>query len=556
MSEPEKKSGWRLPEKVGAEDHLVGLAMCVFYVSWLLRTERTLGFSRDEGFYFHASSQYQRWFETLLGPSSSMAFQQSFIDPIWSANHEHPGLMKSLFALSHYYFFDRWHTFQDQSTAYRLPGMLMAGFAIWIIYIWGARAWSRRAGIFAAVGFALMPRVFYHAHIACFDIGITTMWTLCLYVYWRSIGKGWGWAVLLGIVFGLALDTKHNAWILPWVIIPHALFTNRRSLGGKGVVGLPLSILAMIVIGPLLFVGLWPWLWSDTIPRIEEYMKFHLNHEYYNMEYLGQNYFGPPSPRSYMPVMILATVPFVTLALFGIGAWDRAKNALKRMVGTAQRDATQTDLLIALGLLAAVGPWILSSRTPIFGGTKHWFPAYPMLALFAGRGFEVIAKKVETFFADKPERLKPAIAALWASVILAPLALTIHSHPFGLTAYTPIVGGTQGAADLGLNRQFWGFTSENANAEYLDKNAPRNATVFIHDTSRDSWMRMVDENRIRRDIRGVASPTESQLALVHHELHMAEIDHHIWIAYGTACPVYVVAHDGVPVVSIYRRPGI
>jgi hypothetical protein len=340
------------------------------------------------------------------------------------------------------------------------------------------------------------------------------------------------------------------------VIIPHALFTNRRSLGGKGVIGLPMSILAMIVIGPLLFVGLWPWLWNDTFPRIEEYMKFHLNHEYYNMEFLGQNYFAAPSPRSYMPVMILATVPTITIVLFLTGVFDRARNALKRMVGTAPRDATQTDLLIALGLLAAIGPWILSSRTPIFGGTKHWFPAYPLLALFAGRGFEVDDKKVEAFFAETPERLRMATAGLWASVIAAPLALTIHSHPFGLTSYVPLVGGTQGAADLGLNRQFWGFTSQNANAEYMDKNAPTNATVFIHDTSWDSWMRMVDESRIRRDIRGVASPTESQLSLVHHELHMAEIDHHIWIAYGTACPVYVVAHDGVPVVSIYRRPGI
>jgi 4-amino-4-deoxy-L-arabinose transferase-like glycosyltransferase len=220
----------RLPERIGVEDHLVGLAMCVFYISWLLRTERTLGFSRDEGFYFHASSQYQRWFEALFTQGTSVAMQQSFIDPIWSANHEHPGLMKSLFALSHYYFFDRWHLFQDQSTAYRFPGMMMAGVALWVIYLWGARAWSRRAGVFAALAFALMPRVFYHAHLACFDIGITSMWLLCLYVYWRSIGRGWGWAILLGIVFGLALDTKHNAWERIRAFTAKKVMTNRARV--------------------------------------------------------------------------------------------------------------------------------------------------------------------------------------------------------------------------------------------------------------------------------------------------------------------------------------
>ena len=53
-------------------------------------------------------------------------------------------------------------------------------------------------------------------------------------------------------------------------------------------------------------------------------MNFHLHHDYYNIEFLGRTYFGPPSPKSYMPVMIAATVPTVTLLLFLVGAFDRA----------------------------------------------------------------------------------------------------------------------------------------------------------------------------------------------------------------------------------------
>jgi hypothetical protein len=34
---------------------------------------------------------------------------------------------------------------------------------------------------------------------------------------------------------------------------------------------------------------------------------------------------------------------------------------------------------------------------------------------------------------------------------------------------------------------------------------------------------------------------------------MNEVDYSIWAAYGTTSPVHVVAHDGVPMVSIYRR---
>jgi hypothetical protein len=118
----------------------------------------------------------------------------------------------------------------------------------------------------------------------------------------------------------------------------------------------------------------------------------------------------------------------------------------------------------------------------------------------------------------------------------------------------PLVGGNAGGADLGLNRQFWGFTTQSANAEWMEKNAPRGAPVFIHDTAWESWSRMVDEKRVRPDLRGVASPSEARVALVQHELHMNEVDYSIWIAFGTSAPVYVVAQDGVPIVSIYERP--
>ena len=47
---------------------------------------------------------------------------------------------------------------------------------------------------------------------------------------------------------------------------------------------------------------------------------------------------------------------------------------------------------------------------------------------------------------------------------------------------------------------------------------------------------------------------EAMFALVQHELHMNEVDYSIWTAFGTVNPAYVVTHDGVPIVSIYRRP--
>jgi hypothetical protein len=399
-----------------------------------------------------------------------------------------------------------------------------------------------------------------------------TMWILCVYVHWRAQEcRGVGWAVATGIVFGLTLATKLNAWFLPAVLAPHAIVVHGRAFASglrAGRVSLPTSLFAMAILGPMVFLLLWPYLWNDTLARVQWYVEFHLNHEYYNIEYLGRNYFQAPSPRSYLPVMVVATVPTVTLILFLVGAFDRGVVGVKRLVafgreslgqpadpGAPPRDRRETDLLIALALLAACSPWLLSAKTPIFGGTKHWLPAYPLVALLAGRGFSLVVAAGKRALPDlEGPKLAAAEAVATLSVVLAPLAITAHSHPYGIAAYVPLVGGTAGGADLGLNRQFWGYTTENAALEYLNASAPRGATVFIHDTTWEAWGHMQEEGRVRGDLRPVGAPHEGQFSLVQHELHMNEVDYDVWVALGTDAPVYVVLHDGVPMVSIYKRP--
>jgi 4-amino-4-deoxy-L-arabinose transferase-like glycosyltransferase len=564
----------RLPARIGWRDHLIGAALGALYVAALLATARTIGFPRDEGVYFRAGSSYVGWWRLLLEQPEE-ALRPSAIDGAWALNHEHPPLVKTLFGISWWNLHERWHVFADMSTAFRFPAMCLAGAALWITYVFGARARSRSAGLIAAILLGLMPRVFFHAHLACFDVPIMTMWLLCLYVHWRAKKQGGIlWALATGVVFGLALATKHNAWMLPAVAVPHALFVHRRAiLGGlkAGRVSLPASLVSMALIGPAVFYALWPYIWSDTLARVQWWVEFHLNHEYYNIEYLGRNYFGPPSPKSYLPVMVLATVPAVTLLLFLIGASARAAAGGRRLYAWASKklpralpvpsaswveepaDRGETDLLVALGLLVAVGPFFLP-KTPIFGGTKHWLTAYPFLALLAGSGFDLARSAMHRALPGlSRSRRSAAEVALFASVVAAPLAITVHSTPFGLSSYVPLVGGTAGGADLGLNRQFWGYTSQNAAEEYLNDRAPPSATVFIHDTTWEAWARMQDEGRVRRDLRAVGSPHESQLALVEHELHMNELDYATWVTFGTDAPTYIVKHDGVPIVSIYRR---
>lgn len=526
-------------------DSLIAAALFGGYLWSLLATAGSLGFMRDEGFYFAAARAYGAWFE-LLWHSPSEALSAAVVDRYWTVNHEHPSLIKSLFWFSSRFLAG---LFAETSTSFRFPGMVLSSLAVAVTFSWGRSVLGRAGGVVAALSFALMPRVFFHAHLACFDLPVCALWLITGYVYTRSLRSSRrAWVVATGVAYGLLLDTKHNSWIFPFALGAHFVLMHARAV----VSGwrkkrpfwprLPLAWASMLVLGPLVLLALWPWLWHDTLPRLRQYAEFHLGHEYYNMEFLGRTYWQPPMPRPYAWLMTVATVPLVTLVLFGVGAFSAAKSAVQRQALPAHSDFA----FWGVSLLMSYAPW-LSTNTPIFGGTKHWMTAYPFLCLFAGLGFVHVRRALASF----APKLSHA-ALVGACVLVGPLVMTAHSHPFGLSAYTPLVGGAPGAANLGLNRTFWGYTTQSL-APFVNQATPKRGTVYVHDTALASFAMFQEDGRLRRDLRGSLNIAVSDVALYHHEPHMSRVEHQIWATYGTSSPDAIAAFDGVPIAWAYLR---
>jgi hypothetical protein len=245
-------------------------------------------------------------------------------------------------------------------------------------------------------------------------------------------------------------------------------------------------------------------------------------------------------PRGYAFVMTAATVPTVTLIACAIGLG----------VSLRGRDARDpgTTLLWLLAPLVQYAAW-LRPTTPIFGGTKHWLTAYPFLVLFAGVGVAWAAGAARRLWL---RRSGLELEVLFAtSALVPPAAQALHAHPWGLSAYVPLFGGAPGAATLGLNRGFWGYTTD-AIAPYLDE-LPPGARVYVHDTAGSAWDMLQRDRRVRRDLRGVWHVGEAEVSLYHHEQHMAVEEYQAWVAFGTTRPDHVAGLDGVPVIWAYRR---
>jgi 4-amino-4-deoxy-L-arabinose transferase-like glycosyltransferase len=555
------------PQRVTWRDHALGAALAVAYVAVLLATAPALGLSRDEGIYVVAAESYARWFE-LLASDPSQALKPEVIDRFWSMNHEHPALMKSLFAWS-YLLDQKVSLFTRDSLAFRFPGMLSAGLLVWLILVFGTRLYGRRAGLFAALAYALLPRPFYHSHLDAFDVPIAFMVTLVTYAYWRSLSER-RWALWCGVAFGLALATKHNSWFLPGIFALHFAYARwlehrrARATGAAVASRVPYWLGAMLLLGPPIFFASWPWLWHDTAARVREYFVFHLHHPYYNMEYFGVNYFWPPFPASYAFVMTLYTVPVTTLLLAFVGLgwlgrreWSSLRAAFAHgttsACAPAPRDPQHTTVLLLGSVLAPLVVFLVPS-TPIFGGTKHWFTAYPFLALFAGVGFDSALSVYASWVPERLARMRRALAfPLGALLLLPALVETAHSHPFGLSHYGFAAGFVPGAADRGMNRQFWGFTTRSL-VDFFDAHLPHGGRVYACDTLDVSFRMLARDGFLSERIVPTGDIASADYALVHHEKHFAEVDHQIWSTYGTTRPVYVLTYDGVPIISVYENP--
>jgi hypothetical protein len=524
--------------------------------------QRDVGIARDETVYFHAGDQYVAWWSDLFHARGALT--QKSIEAHWAGtdnNSEHPPLMKELFGVSEAVLHG-WFGL-DPVTAYRVPTALLHALLVALVFAWAAAIWGAWEGAIAALLLLFMPRLFFHAGLACFDAPMVAMWFATVAAYHQALTSR-RWAIAAGVAWGLALATKHNALFLPPLFVVHAIAVGWRDVLGdlrarawrRVLWREPLvALYAMAVIGPLVLLVLWPWLWFAPVAHVKGWLEFHLNHTHYNFEYLGQNWNHPPFPWHVALVTTLFTVPVVTLASAALGArilvtrWWRG-----RRDENAARDRTMPALLLFLSAGAAIGPFLLGS-TPIFGAEKHWAPAMPSFAIAAGVGVAWAGRQLAALFAER--RAHACMAAVAVVVCGAAAVETFHAQPYALTEYNALAGGAPGGADLGMNRQFWGVAARGV-LPYLARFAPGpkepHLRVYTHDASPAwGWYQRTGLVPATIDDSGHEDVVSSQMAIVVHERHFDRHDYMIWSAYHTVQPVYVLRVDGVPIVSVYAR---
>ncbi|MFH0901032.1 MAG: glycosyltransferase family 39 protein [Pseudomonadota bacterium] len=556
----------------------------------LLATAPAQGVHRDEAYYMKAGEQYATYYEHALTGKLDAPLARESIARYWSYNSEHPPLMKLLYGLSWRLFHrcdcaeerdlhpgvarlergrHRTLAFLSETSAFRLPTMVLFGLLGALVYLFFVEAFGSRVGAAAAALLTIaQPRAFFHASTASFDLPAATWWFATSYAYWRALEGGKLRALATGLLYGLFLSTKLQSFFLPFALGGHWLFLamsrRRQKLGWPT----PAPLIAMVVVGPLVFAALWPHLWHDTVRRLGGYLAFHWKHVHYNFEYLGHNFNRPPYPWHEPLGMLVTTAPVILLALALAGTallgaasrleqqqQQQRQRQRQRRRQTGDKLSRATWLLILLGVLVPMAPFFFG-RTPIFGETKHWLATMPHLAILAGIAVALVGKRLAVELSPRPV-VGCLMGVALAGVTAAPAVVeTMRSHPYALSHYNALVGGAPGGAELGMNRQFWGYAIAGL-LPWMNANLPPNTKLYLHDCNHDAFEMYRREHLIRPDIvdAGMEEPgvRASQAALVIHEKHFNKYEYMIWNAYGHVRPAAVLVLDGAPLVTLYLR---
>jgi 4-amino-4-deoxy-L-arabinose transferase-like glycosyltransferase len=384
----------------------------------VLTTLDDYGLTYDEPYYLQASKSYTRW---LLSPSWST------IDTRFDSRlSEHPPLANFLAGATIHVLHDRAGLVSELTAA--RTSVIGFVFALNVaLFLFSSALFGRWVGTFVTVSFALLPRVFFHSHLATLDYPMTAMWFLALYAYWKGMRSS-RWIYLSATLVGLAWLTKINGFFLYapigflWI-----LHFDRTDLHGSWT-----RLWPMLVIPPVELVVAWPWLWPNPIARLVEYFQV-FSDLTIPTYYFGIKYGTPPWHLPF--ALAFLTLPVLVWLPAAGGSIARWKD---------RRD----KYFVAFN---ALFPLVMIAFSPSkHDGVRLFLPAFPFFCVLAGAGIHYVAAALR----DRKHRIAFAAAA-WIALGATIASPVIRYHPYQSSYFGEVIGGVDGARKHGFEVHYW-----------------------------------------------------------------------------------------------------
>ena len=541
-------------------DLLLAAIVAIFIFLMIFLTNDSFGFVRDEGFYMKAATYMADWYESIgtniVNGDFAKIFTKKEIDRYFNYNSEHPPFMKELFGLSQFIFSRKLGIMSAPMSA-RLVAAVFAALTALMIYFFGLFFFSRLTASVSPLLFFMMPHIFFHSHLACFDMPILFFWsaTFILYVICLKTKKTSVHA-LTALFFAFAMGTKHNVLFIPIVLFISWLFfyafSYRKEENFGSFTGffkaIPKVFWFMVIISLPVYFIIWPRMWFNTFNRIMTYVEFHGKHVNYLNYYFGTPLKNGPFPFSFPWAMTFFTTPTPQLVCFFAGIFYFCRDFLKSEK-TCEKEAAFAMIsgsLFPIFLIAM-------PSVPIFGGIKHWFTGYPLMLT---AGVFVIEESVKKLVKTSNFKKNLAVLALFTLAAVSLILPNIKFAKRGAAFYNELIGGAQGAAEARMQRNFWGYDMIDL-ADTLNREAHENAKIFImtgyEGVNQNSFKFMQEAGMVRSDIKATNNLHEADFAFFFYEKQNEHVLNNIAYEFGTVRPLAVSSTDSVFYSALFRR---
>jgi len=492
----------------------------------LITTLDDYGVTWDEPLFLKAGRSYLQW---ILNPSFDT------IDASWEIMAEHPPLHKILGGLTRYIFYEKL-SWTDELSSYRLSTVLFAFLLLSCLHRFAAQLYGTMIASLVTLGFFFMPHVFFHAHLGALDYSVTALIFAASYAYWKSLTHP-RWIFICAVFLGLGFLTKLNIF---FVYIPiFALFIMHHwSMIKVWLVKrtwdafIPMLRMVkrqwpIIAIPPVMFVALWPWMWTHTFPKIFSVFSYHWHHFRVPVLYFKEIYYQ--APWHYPFVLVLIATPLLALLALSIGLiFFRKLPDLKAHVFLV------FSMLVPLVLIALPG-------VPKYDGIRLFLPAFPFLFILSGAGLWIVCQWLRGGWSKNI--ILMAYGALYALTVVTAI---YRLHPSEMIYYNEFVGGVSGAFRHGFETEFWG-SSYLGVVDWLNDHADRTYHVPIANHLLEEYYKQ--SGALKLTISFGPLQSSDYMVLLMRQGMMGSVH---WKYFTTKKPVFSLTASGIPLINIYK----
>ncbi|MGL5096314.1 MAG: ArnT family glycosyltransferase [Planctomycetia bacterium] len=495
---------------------------------------QTMALGWDEGYTFDRLELLEKWFQrTAASPFDPANFTPAVLEKQWRFSRAEPdghGPFYALLSLS-----GHWLTqhFLSPPTSLRFGTAAFFAFAAASVYFAVRRDWSAAASVAAVLCIAFNPRLSAEESYALID-GPLVGAALLSFAFFTAADRERSYLsiVLFGASIGLAMATKLTGWFLP---LPYIAWSIWRAWRGNArpllVVG-PLSAGCALAVCLFLNVGWWP----DPVGGVAGFFRSNLTRT--DTIPIPSLFLGTVHPFS-LPwyntaVWTVVAIP-VSVVLFGLLGAGSAMAA-----GARNPHAV---LLLLLWLLIMV----LRSlpQAPGHDGARQLAVGFAFFGALAGFGVEMLRR-----WASRRANARLGTICAWAAAAAAggeSIASCVAYHPVRLSYYSPVVGGLNGAAALGMEpTYFWDSLTPDALA-WLNHNTPPDDWILFRNNP-TSFEYLERWGRLTAKHKPTSSTPPLWLVVQHRPGLFLEGDRRL-VAEGK--PAFRKMVHGVPLLSVY-----